>query len=43
MRLVINVTAGGAAATLAEATQLLPMLELLVEFEDVAHETGVAS
>lgn len=42
-RLVINVSAGGSGAALAEATQLLPMLELLVEFEDVAHSVGVAA
>ena len=40
---VINVAAAGAAATLAEATQLLPIVELLIEFEDIAHDVAVAS
>lgn len=42
-RLVINVAAAGAAATLVESFELLPVLELLVEFEDVAHNVPVAS
>ncbi len=42
-RLVINVAAAGAAAALSEATQLLPILELLIEFEDIAHSVPVAS
>ena len=42
-RLVINSAAAGAGVVLAEATQLLPMVELLIEFEDVAHDVPVAS
>ena len=38
LNVVINVAAAGAAAALGETTEKLPVIELLLEFEDIAHD-----